>query len=192
MKDAVLLGRVAGPHGVRGWVRVRYFGEGPGHLLGVERVALSRREDDPAPAEREVEESGPGRPGEVRMRLAGVRTREEAEALRGWFLSGPRAALEALPPGEHYWFELVGCRAELPDGRTLGTVRELWATGAHDVLVVEGEKGRRHLIPAADAFLAEVDVAAKRIRIQPIPGLLEGEEAEPDGAGPRGQRGGEA
>jgi 16S rRNA processing protein RimM len=172
MTETVVLGRIVGAHGVRGWVRVHHFGDGPENLLGLSHVGLARSEQEPA-EEREVEERGAGRPGEVRMRFAGVTSREQAEALRGWLVSGPRAALEPLEEGEHYWFELVGCRVELPDGRTIGTVRELWATGGHDVLVVEGEQGRRHLIPAVDEFLVEVDVAGKRIRIDPIPGLLD-------------------
>jgi 16S rRNA processing protein RimM len=51
-------------------------------------------------------------------------------------------------------------------------VRELWETGAHDVLVVEEGGGRVHLIPAAEAFLRLVDPAARRIVIDPPPGLL--------------------
>ena len=51
-------------------------------------------------------------------------------------------------------------------------MRELWETGAHDVLVVEESGGRVHLIPAAEPFLRLVDPAARRIVIEPVPGLL--------------------
>lgn len=185
MAETVVLGRIVGAHGVRGWVRVRHFGDGPEHLLGLARAGLAQR-DGTAPEEREVEERGLGRRGEVRMRFAGVTGREAAEAMRGWLVYGPRAVLAPLPEGEHYWAELVGCRVELPDGRTLGTVKELWATGAHDVLVVEGERGRRHLIPAVDAFVVEIDVSAKRIRVEPIPGLIDDDPDydDPDYDGP--------
>jgi ribosomal 30S subunit maturation factor RimM len=54
-------------------------------------------------------------------------------------------------------------------------VREIWETGAHDVLVVEDLDGRDHLIPAVDAFVKEVDRAARLVRIEPVPGLLGGE-----------------
>jgi 16S rRNA processing protein RimM len=52
-------------------------------------------------------------------------------------------------------------------------VKEIWETGAHDVLVVEGEDGRRVLLPAAREFLREVDVAGRRVVIDVIPGLLD-------------------
>jgi 16S rRNA processing protein RimM len=63
---------------------------------------------------------------------------------------------------------------ETTTGDALGRVREIWETGAHDVLVVEDPAGREHLIPAVDAFVKEIDRAARRIRIEPVPGLLAG------------------
>jgi 16S rRNA processing protein RimM len=102
-----------------------------------------------------------------------VGDREAAQALRGLWVSADRRALQPLPAGEYYWCELVGCRVEDQAGRPIGTVREIWETGAHDVLVVEGEDGRRRLLPAAEAFLKEVDVAGRRIAIDVIEGLLD-------------------
>jgi 16S rRNA processing protein RimM len=81
--------------------------------------------------------------------------------------------LEALPEGEYYSYQLVGCRVEGADGQLIGTVREVWPTGAVDVLVVEGEKGERQLIPAAEDQLRRVDIEARRIVIEILPGLLD-------------------
>jgi len=103
-----------------------------------------------------------------------VRVREAAEALRGQLVLADPRHLARLPVGEHYWFELVGCEVLGSGGERVGRVLELWVTGgAHDVLVVAGDDGRRVLLPTADAFLAEVDVAARRIVVDLIPGLLE-------------------
>ena len=55
----------------------------------------------------------------------------------------------------------------------IGTVREVWATGAVDVLVVEDEKGAQQLIPAMESQLREVDIEARRIVIEILPGLLD-------------------
>lgn len=168
-----MLGRVTGAHGVAGLVRVRWLGDDASNLLALERVALSRDPGDPAPEERAVESASPGKPGELRMRLAGVETREQAEAWRGCWVLGEAEALAPLETGEHYWYELIGCRVDTVDGRVVGRVIEIWDPGAHDVLVIEDERGRRHLVPASEAFLREVDVAGRRIRIETIPGLLE-------------------
>jgi 16S rRNA processing protein RimM len=149
------------------------LGDSPGNLLRAERLWLGREEGDPEARRLEVETAAAGRSGEVRLRIIGIDRREDAEALRGRLVLAEAALLEELPPGEHYWFEFVGCAVELTDGRRIGTVSQLWETGAHDVLVVDGQDGERRLVPAARAFLREVDIRKRRIVIDPIPGLLD-------------------
>lgn len=171
----MVLGRVVGAHGLRGQVRVRWLGDGPEHLLAAKKVELAegRGIDGPAPAAFEVEGGGRGRSGEVRLALRGVDRREIAETLRGRLVTVDAAELPRAQAGEAYWFELVGCQVETPSGYVVGRVRELWATPAHDTLVVVGGDGREHLIPAAPALLRELDVAAKRIVIEDLPGLID-------------------
>jgi 16S rRNA processing protein RimM len=70
----------------------------------------------------------------------------------------------------------VGCRVEDQTGTEIGTVTELWETGAHDVLVVDAGDGRRHLLPTAREVVREIDAEAGRIRVEVIPGLLDGDE----------------
>jgi len=195
----VALGRVLGAHGLRGEIRVRVLGDHPGHLCRAKRVWLSGSsgaaiadrvageagraqgheaapgpgEDAAAAAARTVTEARAGRPGEVRIRLEGVSDREEAQALEGLWVLGETADLEPLAEGEWYWYEVVGCRVQADDGTPIGVVREIWETGAHDVLVVAGEDGRTRLLPAAETFLKEVDIRERRIVIEVISGLLD-------------------
>lgn len=154
-------------------VRVKWLGDGPENLMQLPELLLGRTPDDAAPERYEVSGRMPGRPGEVRIGLGGIGDRDAAEALRGrWVLVDCRD-LATLPPGEHYWYELVGCRVETRAGEPIGTVKEIWETGAHDVLVIEGADGRRMLLPAVSEFLREVDVADRRLVIEAIPGLLD-------------------
>ena len=171
-----MLGRVVGAHGLRGQVRVRYFGDGPENILGAPRLLLAEPErgiEDPAAEEFEVEAGAAGRRGEVRLALRGIRNREAAEALKGRLVTGAREHLSPLPEGEFYWYELIGCQVRAAGGRIIGTVKEIWETGAHDVLVVEREDGQSCLIPTARALMKEVDVEAGRIVVEDLPGLFD-------------------
>ncbi|MGH0034438.1 MAG: ribosome maturation factor RimM [Myxococcota bacterium] len=194
----VVLGRVVGAHGVRGQVRVRYFGDGPQSLLDQDVVWLASEATEASGAtgatgkvagrsglavdlatpggavRHEVLASGSGRANEVRLTLEGVDGREQAEALRGQLVAVPATALESLPEGEFYWHQLLGCRVKGSDGTLVGTVRDLMETGAHDVLVVEDAEGRRHLIPAADELVHDIDLEAGEIVVEILPGLLDG------------------
>jgi 16S rRNA processing protein RimM len=152
---------------------VRYFAEGPENLLEVRRAVLARGEADPEARSFDVRSVAPGRPGELRLELDGVRTREAALALRGRLVFVAPGELRPLAPGEYYGYELLGCRVEGLDGAPVGIVREIWETGASDLLVVEGERGARHLLPAA--LLRRLERGERRIAMEIPPGILDGE-----------------
>src|SRR5438093_336493 len=80
-----------------------------------------------------------------------------------------------LPPpaeDEFYYHEVVGFRVETTGGESLGAVAETFPTGLNDVWVVRGG-GREHLIPVVADVVRAIDRAARRIVIEPLPGLLE-------------------
>ena len=168
-----MLGRVVGAHGLQGMVRVKWLGDGPENLIQAQELRLGRSPEDEAGRRYAITGRLQGRPGEVRLGLEGIGDRDAADALRGSWVLGNRRDLATLPPGEHYWYELVGCAVETVAGEPIGTVKEIWATGAHDVLVIEDEDGRRRLLPAASEFLREIDVAGRKLVVEPIPGLLD-------------------
>jgi len=170
----VALGRIAGVHGLRGAVRVRWLGDGPENLMRLTELWVAGSPEDDAARRVEVRRAAPGRAGELRIELEGVGDRTAAEALQGAWVLADRAALPELDADEHYWFELIGCHAEQArDGRPIGTVKEIWQNGAQPVLVIEDESGCRRLVPAVEAFLKEVDPVAGRVVIEDIPGLLD-------------------
>lgn len=172
-RNLIPVGDVLGAHGLRGALRVHSLADGPEALAGAAQVFLG--EEAERATAYEVLSVAAGRAGELRLKLSGVRHRDEVEALRGLRLWVEAAELAALPEGDYYAFELVGCRVEAEDGTALGVVREIWQTGAPDVLVVEGADGRQRLIPAA--LLRRVDRAAGRAVVELLPGLLGEEEA---------------
>jgi 16S rRNA processing protein RimM len=171
--ERVVLGRVVGAHALRGQVRVRYFGDGPDNLLGVDRVWLTESAEDPSPEPYDIVSGGSGRAGEARIGFEGVRDREAAQSLRGLLVLADEAQLDPPEEDAYYWHQLVGCGVETSEGRLIGDVVELWETGAHDVLVIENAGGRRQLIPTAREFMIEVDLERRRIVVRDVPGLLE-------------------
>ncbi len=61
------------------------------------------------------------------------------------------------------------------EGVPLGTVEEIWEPGAHDLLVVRGERGEI-LIPAIEPFIREVDLKGRRILVEMPAGLEEAQK----------------
>lgn len=100
----------------------------------------------------------------LRLRFDGVEDRDAAALLTGFELCVPRSALQAPPAGSWYWRDLVGLSVVTMDGAPLGRVERLIETGAHDVLVVTGERER--LIPFVHPQIVKrVDLDAGRIDV---------------------------
>ncbi|MGH0032089.1 MAG: ribosome maturation factor RimM [Myxococcota bacterium] len=175
----VVLGRVIGAHGLRGELRVRLEGDGE-DLAHVPSVWLVREGNERQERSEEFEIAGvrPGRSGECRVRLEGLADRDTAESWRGAAVRARAADLPSLLDGEFYAFELVGCDVQQRDGERIGTVREIWETGASDLLVVRDADGRDQLLPAVEPLLVEVDRQAKRIVVDLPPGLLQREPSQ--------------
>ena len=169
----VVLGEIRGVHGLGGEIRVKIAGDSASHLIEVDTVWIGKRLDDPEARRRKIVDRGLARAGEVRLKLDGVKHRAEVQDLVGQLVLASRDLLPNLPDGEFYWYELIGCRVDSESGEPAGVVREIWETGAHDVLVVEDEDGARRLIPTAQELMTKIDLEGRRIVVVDLPGLME-------------------
>lgn len=118
-----------------------------------------------------VERARPHKSG-LAVKLKGVGSRSEAEALRGRLLEIPENELEPLAEDEYYRFQLIGMAVVDGDGRELGRLEEILPTGSNDVYVVRGPAGEL-LLPATDEVVKDVDVAGRRMVVELIDGLEE-------------------
>jgi 16S rRNA processing protein RimM len=151
----VRLGRIAGVHGVKGWVKVFSYTAPRGNIVRfrswiLEHGGRHRRVDVEA-----GHESGKN----VLAKLAGISDRDEALALVGADIAVERAALPKCGPGEYYWTDLEGLTVQTTDGTVLGTVERLMETGAHDVIVLAGA-GQRLIPFVAERVVRSVDLEA--------------------------------
>ncbi len=156
----ITLGRVAGPWGVKGWIKVTPYADTPADLCGLAHWWLQR---GGAWQEYEVAAARP-HGATVVARLAGCDDRDVAAALKGSEIAVPRDALPAAGDGKVYWADLVGLKVVNLQGELLGEVTGLMATGANDVLRVAGA-GTDRLVPYVTHVIQEVDLAHGEIRV---------------------------
>lgn len=107
----------------------------------------------------------------VYLKLRGIDTAEDVAPLRGFPLEVPEAERAELPADEYFQSDLIGLRVLTTAGEDLGRVREFLATGANDVLAVDGPRGEV-LVPMIADVVQTVDLAAGAITIEPVEGLL--------------------
>lgn len=107
------------------------------------------------------------------LKFAGVDSIDAAKRLRGADLWVPRAERGALPEGEYFQSDLVGCRVlDGKDGRVLGVVEGFEEYGGPLLLEVKGEAGAV-LIPFVPAICVAVDLVERSISVDLPEGLLD-------------------
>lgn len=134
----VILGRINGLFGVRGWVKVFSHTEPRENIIDYRDWYLDRHGDWKPFRVEQGRRHGKG----VIAKLAGIDDRDQAAALIGSDIAVGRDQLPPLPSGEYYWADLEGLQVVTLEGVALGKVSHLFATGANDVMVVQGERER--------------------------------------------------
>jgi 16S rRNA processing protein RimM len=152
----ITVGRLHGAFGVRGEVKLESFTD-PQQAIARYQPWLLR---DARGGERSCEgvKVRVGGKGLI-VTLPGIADKDAADALRGTEVLVSRSVLPPPAPGEYYWVDLEGMRVINLEGVDFGRVSHLFATGANDVLVAQGERER--IIPFVQPdFIRDVDFEA--------------------------------
>jgi 16S rRNA processing protein RimM len=158
----VMMGRIVGPFGLQGWLKVKAFTEAPEGLGGFPIWLVGARGGwrEMALEDFEVHSKGPV------AKLAGCDDREGAEKLRGCDVAIRRAQLGEAREGTMYWVDLVGLEVVDEGGAVLGKVEALFETGETSVMVVRASPaGGERMIPFVAQYVKAVDREKRRITV---------------------------
>jgi 16S rRNA processing protein RimM len=169
VKHLFAIGRVVKPHGVKGKVKVEYFGEDL-HLFSLYREVFIEG-DRGSPEPYEILEAIP-QPPRLILRLKGIEKIEEAEPLIGKEILIKKGVFRELGEKEYYWVDILGMKVETQEGKRIGKVKEIFPTGANDVYVVEGKRGEI-LLPAIKEVIQSIDLKRGVMKVTRMKGLWE-------------------
>ena len=160
-KDLVCVAVVATAHGVRGALKLRCFTEQP------QNVAIYGPVFDKAGRELfRLRVIGAAKEGVIAT-ASGIVDRDQAERLRGVELYVPRERLPATGEDEFYLEDLIVLDAVHRAGKACGRVASVANYGAGDVLEIDRPGASSLLLPFTRSAVPEVDLAARRIVIDP-------------------------
>ena len=149
-----IVGKIKGPHGLKGFVKVSSYTDPPVNLKSFSAVYLSKDEGlnwgnllefDLRPNNRDFLGV-----------IEGVTNRDEALSLNGALVGVDRNKFEALEEGEFYWSDLLGSSVENQEGFRFGIVKRFIETGSNDVMEIE-KHGAIFLIPFSSKYLISID-----------------------------------
>ena len=191
--DAIEVGGIAAPWGIKGWFKLHphsasaeaLFAARDWYLLPSNRPrkkAIPKAGLPPLAAIapvltgcarvriREIKTHGDG----IVAHIQGVDDRNITEALQGSRIFIPRSKFPPPKKGEFYWVDLLGMAVVNRQGDELGQVADLLSTGPQTVLVIRHEAAgasapQERLIPFVDAYIDAVDQPERRIRVDWLP-----------------------
>ncbi len=163
--NLLAVAQVRRPFGIRGELLLEILAGSPEFLRQVKTLYVGKQHQP-----REVR-SFRSHGKDLLLCLADCTNRTEAQELRAAVLYIRADDLPPLPAGTYYHHELVGLEVATEDGRILGRLHSVLATGANDVYVVRGNQGEI-LLPAISSVVREIRLSQGRIIVRLPEGQL--------------------
>jgi 16S rRNA processing protein RimM len=107
------------------------------------------------------------------VKFVGFNDINQVEKYKGWMIKVLASDLLELEEDQYYYHEIIGCNVVTDEGVELGIVTDILTPGANDVWVVTRPVGKPVLLPVIDDVVLKVDVAAKRIEVYIMEGLID-------------------
>lgn len=137
-QQLITIGKITAVFGIKGWLKVFSYTEPKENILRYKQLQLVKQGES-----KMAEIIGGQLHGKnALLQFLGVNDRDQAQLLVGSELAICRDELPPAEENEYYWADLIGLSVENMDGVPFGKVVDLLATGANDVLLVEGDKER--------------------------------------------------
>lgn len=174
----VLIGKIHSPQGIRGELYVSIFAEEAAWADQWETLCVSAKEQTAPQQFLQIQTARihqkQGRWGFV-VRLAEVKDRNQAEAMKGMNVYVPEHFLVSEEGEDVYLREVLGFQVIDQERGAVGTVKGFSGNAMQDILVVEGDHGEFE-VPFVEPILIEIQ-KEKQTLLMDIPvGLVAGEE----------------
>ena len=164
----LLIGRIIGPHGVSGLLKIESYARSEDSLLTARTIYM--RQSSGEISEYQIISALPHK-GWALIRLEGLGSRDQAEACRGREIFIRKDAV-SREKDEYFWHEIMGLRVYLQTGRYLGTVKDILPTAGNDIYVVREGK-EEFFIPAVHEVVKTIDLEGGKMIISEVEGLLD-------------------
>jgi 16S rRNA processing protein RimM len=159
--DDIVVGRIVGVFGVRGWCKVFSHSRPREQILSYTQWHIGQDKNRQVVTLQEGKVHGEA----IIVKLDGIDDRNQAAALKGSHIWITPSQLERLESDEYYWRQLIGLEVIDQAGVLLGKVDGLIETGANDVLLVKAGK-QEHLIPfIMDQVVTKIDIETGQMSV---------------------------
>lgn len=162
------IGQIVNTFGIKGIVKVNPFTDDISQFEKLKSILVDKKSKL---LEMQIEEVKYSK-NQILLKLKGVDTIEEAEKYRNCYLKLPREKAKKLPPNTYFIADLIGLKVYTDEGNLLGTLEDIYNSGASDIYVVKDELGKQILLPAIKDVIKQIDLEEEKIIVHLIKGLV--------------------
>ena len=163
--EIIVLGKIVGPYGLRGAVKVHPFADDPLNWAKLPNWWVGQEGCAPQDWRRSRLIKCKALGDVLIAELECIPDRNASEAAHGFFVGVPRAEMPPAGKDEYYWADLIGLDVVNTRDASLGKVLGLIETSANDVVRVGDGSEKERLLPFVATVVLDVDFTARRIRV---------------------------
>lgn len=167
--DRLEVGKIVNTHGLKGEVKIVTWTDSPDVFEDLDFVFAKRKKEEIKLTLKSIKYQK----NNIIVKFSEINSIDEAEAYKNCVLSADREMLGELPEGVYYIADLIGCEVFDENNNKIGTLTDVFNTGANDIYAVSRPQNKDLLIPVIDETIINVDTENKRIDVKLIEGLDE-------------------
>ncbi len=166
MKDikTIKIGQIVNTVGLKGEIKIYSFSENLQRFQDLKEIFVEDKLF--------IIEKSRVQKNTVVLKLENIDSTEVAEGYRNKFVYIPEETLEELPEDAYYIKDLLGLEVYEKNGEKLGSVSDIIKGPGQDLYEIKGED-KTFLLPGVKEFILDIDLAKKRIIVDPPKGLLD-------------------
>ncbi|AVX20486.1 MULTISPECIES: ribosome maturation factor RimM [Carboxydocella] len=171
--EFIAIGKIVNTQGHRGEVRVIPMTDFPERFYEMEEVLVQQNGKTRA---FHIDSARPHKQFII-VKFREIVDMNAAERLKDAYIVITRDQLKELPPDTWYIHDLLGMTVITDTGEKIGTLVDVFSTGANDVYVVKpADGGKDILLPAIKDVILSVDTVTKTMTVYLMPGLVDEDE----------------
>ena len=159
-------GKIVNTHGLRGEVKLVPWTDSPQTFEEIDYVFIKKKTGD---VRLDIERLKYQKNNLI-VKFNQISSIEEAEKLKNQTVYIARDALGELPEGVYYIADIIGLAAVDESGNAVGTVVDIFNTGANDIYDIKREGKKNLLLPVIDDVIT-VDLENERVIVKIPEGL---------------------
>jgi len=166
-ENLITIGKIVSTQGHRGEVRVLPYTDFPERFKTMKEILVTLDGQTRVMHPEKVWEHK----SFIIIKFKEVPDMNQAELLRNALIQITPEDLAELPEQTYYIFQIIGLEVYTEEGRFLGKIKEVLATGCNDVYVVGREGQKDLLIPALKTVVKDINLDKKTMVVELMEGL---------------------